>query len=72
MSETLIELTEAEFDRRFTAHRMAQDYLKLYARLAQGRRVPMRPHRGAIPRQDSGGPARLKAANGDRRMLPRL
>jgi glycosyltransferase involved in cell wall biosynthesis len=30
----------AEFDRRFTAHRMAQNYLKLYARLAQARRVP--------------------------------
>jgi glycosyltransferase involved in cell wall biosynthesis len=29
----------AEFDRRFTAHRMAQNYLKLYARLAQARRV---------------------------------
>jgi glycosyltransferase involved in cell wall biosynthesis len=26
-----------EFERRFTAHRMAQDYLKLYARLAQAR-----------------------------------
>jgi glycosyltransferase involved in cell wall biosynthesis len=30
----------AEFDRRFTAHRMAKNYLKLYARLAQARRVP--------------------------------
>ena len=30
----------AEFDRRFTAHRMAQNYLKLYARLAQARRLP--------------------------------
>ena len=30
----------AEFDRRFTAHRMAQNYLKLYARLAQARSVP--------------------------------
>lgn len=30
----------AEFDRRFTAHRMAQNYLKLYARLAQTRRIP--------------------------------
>jgi glycosyltransferase involved in cell wall biosynthesis len=30
----------AEFDRRFTAHRMAQNYLKLYARLIQARRVP--------------------------------
>ncbi|HEY3851952.1 MAG TPA: glycosyltransferase family 4 protein [Steroidobacteraceae bacterium] len=30
----------AEFDRRFTAHRMAQNYLKLYARLAQARQVP--------------------------------
>jgi glycosyltransferase involved in cell wall biosynthesis len=30
----------AEFDRRFTAHRMAQNYLRLYARLAQARRVP--------------------------------
>jgi glycosyltransferase involved in cell wall biosynthesis len=28
----------AEFDRRFTAHRMAQNYLKLYSRLAQMRR----------------------------------
>jgi glycosyltransferase involved in cell wall biosynthesis len=27
-----------EFERRFTAHRMARDYLKLYARLAQARR----------------------------------
>ena len=30
-----------EFERRFTAHRMAQDYLKLYARLAQPRRKPV-------------------------------
>ena len=30
----------AEFDRRFTAHRMAQNYLKLYARLALARSVP--------------------------------
>jgi glycosyltransferase involved in cell wall biosynthesis len=30
----------AEFDRRFTSHRMAQNYLRLYARLAQARRVP--------------------------------
>ena len=30
----------AEFDRRFTAHRMAQNYLKLYARLIQARRLP--------------------------------
>jgi hypothetical protein len=30
----------AEFDRRFTAHRMAQNYLKLYTRLARARRVP--------------------------------
>jgi hypothetical protein len=29
-----------EFERRFTAHRMAQDYLKLYTRLAQARRSP--------------------------------
>jgi glycosyltransferase involved in cell wall biosynthesis len=29
----------AEFDRRFTAHRMAQNYLNLYARLSQARRV---------------------------------
>ncbi len=28
----------AEFDRRFTAHRMAQNYLKLYARLARMQR----------------------------------
>ena len=40
----------AEFDRRFTAHRMAQNYLKLYARLAQARRVPtlLRGGRGRI------------------------
>ena len=31
----------SEFERRFTAHRMAQDYLKLYARLAQARRSPI-------------------------------
>jgi glycosyltransferase involved in cell wall biosynthesis len=30
----------AEFERRFTAHRMAQNYLKLYARLARARRMP--------------------------------
>lgn len=30
----------AEFGRRFTAHRMAQNYLKLYARLARARSVP--------------------------------
>ena len=30
-----------EFERRFTAHRMAQDYLKLYVRLARARRLPI-------------------------------
>ena len=30
-----------EFERRFTAQRMAQDYLKLYARLARARRWPI-------------------------------
>jgi glycosyltransferase involved in cell wall biosynthesis len=29
-----------EFERRFTAHHMAQSYLKLYARLTQARRLP--------------------------------
>jgi len=29
----------AEFDRRFTAHRMAQNYLNLYTRLSQAQRV---------------------------------
>jgi hypothetical protein len=29
----------SEFERRFTAQRMAQNYLKLYARLAQPRRL---------------------------------
>jgi len=29
-----------EFERRFTAQRMAQNYLKLYARLTQARRLP--------------------------------
>jgi hypothetical protein len=29
-----------EFERRFTAQRMAQNYLKLYARLIQARRLP--------------------------------
>jgi glycosyltransferase involved in cell wall biosynthesis len=29
----------AEFDRRFTSHHMAQNYLKLYARLARARRT---------------------------------
>jgi glycosyltransferase involved in cell wall biosynthesis len=29
-----------EFERRFTAHRMAQNYLKLYAGLARARRLP--------------------------------
>jgi glycosyltransferase involved in cell wall biosynthesis len=32
------ERIRAEFDRRFTAHHMAQNYLKLYARLAKERR----------------------------------
>jgi glycosyltransferase involved in cell wall biosynthesis len=31
----------SEFERRFTAQRMARDYLKLYARLAQARRSPI-------------------------------
>jgi glycosyltransferase involved in cell wall biosynthesis len=31
----------AEFDRRFTAHRMAQNYLNLYARLSQAQRVQL-------------------------------
>jgi hypothetical protein len=29
----------AEFDRRFTAQHMAQNYLKLYSRLAKARRT---------------------------------
>ena len=29
-----------EFERRFTAQHMAQNYLKLYARLARARRLP--------------------------------
>ena len=32
-----------EFDRRFTAHRMAQNYLKLYARLARIQRLAANP-----------------------------
>jgi glycosyltransferase involved in cell wall biosynthesis len=32
----------AEFDRRFTAHHMAQNYLKLYARLAKAERTGRR------------------------------
>jgi glycosyltransferase involved in cell wall biosynthesis len=32
----------AEFDRRFTAHHMAQNYLKLYARLAKVERAGRR------------------------------
>jgi glycosyltransferase involved in cell wall biosynthesis len=31
----------AEFERRFTARRMAQNYLKLYARLTRARRLPV-------------------------------
>jgi glycosyltransferase involved in cell wall biosynthesis len=34
------DLIRAQFDRRFTAHRMAQNYLNLYARLIQARRLP--------------------------------
>jgi hypothetical protein len=30
-----------EFERRFTAQRMARNYLKLYADLARARRVPL-------------------------------
>jgi glycosyltransferase involved in cell wall biosynthesis len=37
------ERIRAEFDRRFTAHRMAQNYLKLYARLAKAKRESMLP-----------------------------
>jgi glycosyltransferase involved in cell wall biosynthesis len=33
----------AEFDRRFTAHHMAQNYLKLYSRLAKIQRTGTRP-----------------------------
>lgn len=33
----------AEFDRRFTAHHMAQNYLKLYARLARMQRMGTNP-----------------------------
>ncbi len=33
----------AEFDRRFTAHHMAQNYLKLYARLARIQRLATNP-----------------------------
>lgn len=36
-----------EFERRFTAQRMAQDYLKLYARLTQTRRLSILPVEGA-------------------------
>jgi glycosyltransferase involved in cell wall biosynthesis len=37
------ERIRAEFDRRFTAHRMAQNYLNLYARLAKAKRESMLP-----------------------------
>jgi glycosyltransferase involved in cell wall biosynthesis len=37
------ERIRAEFDRRFTAHRMAQNYLKLYARLAKAKRESTLP-----------------------------
>ncbi len=37
------ERIRAEFERRFTAHRMAQNYLKLYARLARAKRESTRP-----------------------------
>ena len=33
----------AEFDRRFTAQHMAQNYLKLYSRLSKGRRTAVAP-----------------------------
>ena len=33
----------AEFDRRFTAHHMAQNYLNLYARLAEAQRAGTKP-----------------------------
>jgi glycosyltransferase involved in cell wall biosynthesis len=32
----------AEFERRFSATRMAEDYLALYRRLARGARMPLR------------------------------
>jgi glycosyltransferase involved in cell wall biosynthesis len=37
------ERIRAEFDRRFTAHRMAQNYLKLYTRLAKAKRESTLP-----------------------------
>ncbi len=37
------ERIRAEFERRFTAHHMAQNYLKLYARLSKERRGPRVP-----------------------------
>jgi glycosyltransferase involved in cell wall biosynthesis len=37
------ERIRAEFDRRFTAHRMAQNYLNLYARLAKAKRESTLP-----------------------------
>ncbi len=42
-----------EFERRFTAQRMARNYLKLYARLTQGRRLP--PLRAETPREETRG-----------------
>ncbi len=37
------DLIRAEFDRRFTSHHMAQNYLKLYSRLAKAQRTGTNP-----------------------------
>jgi len=41
----------AEFDRRFTAQRMAQNYLKLYAHLGRKRRLPVAAGVKAYPEE---------------------
>jgi hypothetical protein len=53
----------SEFERRFTAQRMAQNYLKLYARLAQPRRLARLNANAAEEALDRSLPTYRPAAN---------
>jgi glycosyltransferase involved in cell wall biosynthesis len=52
----------AEFDRRFTAHHMAQNYLKLYARLAKAERTGKRANGHANVAHPKAGHANVEGS----------
>jgi hypothetical protein len=55
----------AEFDRRFTAQHMAQNYLKLYSRLAREKRARTRLYVPLVQTQHYGDPGEPGPVAGD-------